>query len=56
MQIKTITYQLDSSEKFDDAVNSYLREGWQLMKREVLPAYEGPTRIFFRMLYAELVK
>lgn len=53
-QIKTITKQLDGSVQFDAEVNAALAEGWTLVKREVLQAYEGQTRVFYRMLYAEL--
>lgn len=53
-QIKTITKQLDGSVQFDAEVNAALAEGWTLVKREVLQAYEGRTRVFYRMLYAEL--
>lgn len=53
-QIKTIKRQLDASAEFDKEVNAALENGWRLLRREVLPPYEGEERIFFRMLYAEL--
>ena len=54
MQIKTIEFRLDASEEFDEAVNKALSEGWSLVKRDVLPPYEGASYIHHRMLYAEL--
>ena len=54
MQIKTIKFRLDASEEFDKAVNKALSEGWSLVKRDVLPPYEGAAYVHHRMLYAEL--
>ena len=57
MKIKTIRKQLDYAEKFDDAVNAALEEGWRLLRREVLMPAAQPTdgtRLHI-MLYAELV-
>lgn len=56
MEIKTIKRQLDASEEFDKVVNQALAEGWTLIKRDVLAPYEGTTRTYYRMLYAELEK
>lgn len=53
-QIKTIMRNANAAEEFDAEVNKAIAEGWALVKRDVLRPYEGPTRIFFRMLYAEL--
>lgn len=57
-QIKTISRPLDHAAGFDDAVNSAIREGWKLTKRDVLQpqAQIGPsTGVHFEpMLYAEL--
>lgn len=53
-QIKTIMKRADDWVQFDAEVNKALADGWTLVKREVLQAYEGPTRIFHRMHYAEL--
>ncbi len=53
-QIKTIMRNASAPEEFDAEVNKAIAEGWTLVKRDVLLPYEGPTRIFHRMLYAEL--
>ena len=55
-QIKTIKDRLDNAEAFDKAVNSALREGWQLTKREVIRPAAQPTNgaILHSILYAEL--
>lgn len=55
-QIKTIKYQLDAAEAFDEKVNAALAEGWTLTKRELLPPADLGDRVAFRMLYAELEK
>jgi hypothetical protein len=54
LQIKTIKYQLNAAETFDEKVNAALAEGWTLTKREVLPPADLGDRVAFRMLYAEL--
>ena len=57
MEIKTIVIRLDNAGEFDERVNAALKEGWQLVKREVLqPAAQSPERYTYIMLYAELVK
>lgn len=53
-QIKTIMKRADDWMQFDAEVNRAVAEGWTLVKRDVLRPYERPTRIFHRMLYAEL--
>lgn len=53
-QIKTIARNANAAEEFDAEVNKAIAEGWALVKRDVLRPYEGPTCLFFRMLYAEL--
>lgn len=53
-QIKTFMKRADDWVQFDAEVNKAIAEGWTLVKRDVLRPYEGPTRIFHRMLYAEL--
>lgn len=53
-QIKTILVKAEQLEEFDKKVNAALTEGWTLVKREVLQAYDRATCIFHRMLYAEL--
>ena len=52
--IKTIMVKADYPGEFDDRVNAALRDGWKLVRRDVLPAYEGKNMIFYRMFYAEL--
>lgn len=57
MKIKTICYRLDKANDFDDEVNRVLAEGWQLVKRTVLPGKALTADTYNnRMLYAELVK
>jgi hypothetical protein len=53
-QIKTILVKVEQLEEFDKRANNALAEGWTLVKREVLQAYDSATCIFHRMLYAEL--
>lgn len=56
MKIKTIRWRLDAAEKFDEAVNAALEEGWMLTKREVLDGRQlGSDTYQHRMLYAELI-
>lgn len=54
IQIKTIKMKLDSSEAFDNKVNEALKDGWILVKRDVLPPFETMNHEYYRMLYAEL--
>lgn len=53
-QIKTIMREIKLPEIFDKEVNAAIAEGWTLVKREVLQAYDAPARIHFGLLYAEL--
>ena len=53
-QIKTVVCKLESNDDFDKCVNAAIAEGWTLVRREVLPPYEGETQVFYRALYAEL--
>lgn len=56
-QIKTIIKRMDNEplwNQFDIEVNNAIADGWTLTKREVLKPYEGATRTWCRMLYAEL--
>jgi hypothetical protein len=52
MKIKTIARNFDWVKEFDDLVNDAIEDGWQLARRDVLPAHSQGRR----MLYAELVK
>ena len=49
LEIKTIWRRIGESENFDEEVNAALTEGWELVRREVLPE-PGSTLVF----YAEL--
>lgn len=56
MKIKTIRERLDNAEDFDKEANDAMAEGWQLVKRAVLPAIALTAGTYAnRMLYAELV-
>lgn len=56
MKIKTILMPTNNAEAFDDAVNMLLVEGWNLVKREVLPGMNyNADNWARRALYAELV-
>lgn len=55
-QIKTVTVRIDAAEQFDKEVNEALTEGWMLIKRDVLPPFDGTQHFVHRMLYAELEK
>lgn len=54
LEIKTIIYAVDERKDFDKAVNKALADGWELVRREILPPYEGDTRLWEQALYAEL--
>lgn len=57
MQIKTIRYRLDDAEKFDEAVNKALSEGWILTKKYILEGKNlGGSTFSHNMLIAEMVK
>ena len=52
LQIKTITTAEPA--EFDELVNAAIADGWDLVKRDVLPPFEGDTRFYKRTFYAEL--
>lgn len=56
--IKTIVRKLGNADAFDNAVNSALKEGWQLVKRETIIQGQPvtPEQYYSTMLYAELTK
>lgn len=54
LEIKTIMHNVVYMNKFDEEVNQALAEGWELVRRDILPAGEGPSRYWERTLYAEL--
>lgn len=51
LKIKTILAEVH---EFDELVNAAIAEGWELVKRDILPPFEGPTRLWTRACYAEL--
>ncbi len=60
-QIKTIYKELNPRfsndpqiQEFDDELNKALKEGWKLIRREVLPPHTGMDHDIHRTLYAEL--
>lgn len=59
LQIKTIMKSTcDQFDEFDKEVNDALAEGWELVRRDVLPPYAGVLKneghLWKRVLYAEL--
>lgn len=58
-QIKTICVRLNNANEFDHKVNTAIKEGWTLIKRETIrplsQPHDGETFIHL-MLYAELEK
>ena len=52
LQIKTITE--NTPDAFDERVNAAIAEGWELVKRDVLPPYESHGMAHARTYYAEL--
>ena len=56
MEIRTILINAGQAERFDKLVNEALAEGFHIVKRELLPFVEGPSRYVDRAYYAELVK
>lgn len=39
VQVKTLTESRNKTEKFDDKVNKHLAEGWELVRRYVVPGF-----------------
>lgn len=54
LEIRTIIVQSTLPGKFDTEVNGLLKEGWELVRRDVLPPYEGECMTCPQRLYAEL--
>lgn len=54
LEIKTIMHKFNEVEKFDAEVNEAIADGWDLVRRDVIPGWEGQTTIAYRKLYAEL--
>ena len=56
LEIRTVIVQSTLPGKFDTEVNGLLKEGWELVRRDVLPPYEGECMTCPQRLYAELEK
>lgn len=54
LEIRTIIIEASRPARFDNEVNNHLKEGWELVRRDILPAFEGETVVTRQMLYAEL--
>lgn len=54
LQIRTVIVPSTLQGKFDTEVNTLLEEGWELVRRDVLPPYEGECMTCPQRLYAEL--
>ena len=54
LQIRTVIIPSTLQGKFDTEVNALLEEGWELVRRDVLPPYEGECMTCPQRLYAEL--
>lgn len=54
LEIRTIIVPSTLPGKFDTEVNNLLKEGWELVRRDVLPPYEGECMTCPQRLYAEL--
>lgn len=54
IEIRTIIVPATHPGKFDDEVNAHLKEGWELVRRDTLPPFEGECTAAPRCLYAEL--
>lgn len=56
MKIKTIRIRLDNAEDFDKALNKALEDGYQLIRRDIVPGFRLSGGGYLpNMLYAELV-
>ena len=58
MKIKTVyeEVKLEIVSVFDEKVNALLEDGWQLVKRDVVPGYDLDCVYYPPAFYAELVK
>lgn len=56
LQIKSIWHRADAAAEFDAKVNKAIADGWELVRREIVPGSAYDTTIFHTMFYAELVK
>lgn len=51
-EIRTIWWRIENSDKFDKAVNESLKDGWELVRRDIFrPQAEDTYSVF---LYAEM--
>lgn len=54
-QIKTIWRTIEQNEDFDNEVNTFLENGWRLVRRELVqPSVAQPPLVCQKLLYAEL--
>lgn len=57
MKIKTIRNRLDNAQDFDQELNTALADGYQLVRRDVIPGFRlDGGNYLHNMLYAELVQ
>lgn len=54
LEIKTIIRSTREMDQYDAEVNEAIRDGWVLVRRDVLQPFEGMTKLWDRILYAEL--
>lgn len=58
LKIKTILIPTKYASQFDEEVNNFLADGWELVRRDVLPPYvcsqDNRVDMWQQMLYAEL--
>jgi rubrerythrin len=54
LEIKTIILPAAIPEQFDKEVNAHLKDGWDLVRREVIAPFEGDIETYKQKLYAEL--
>lgn len=53
LEIRTVIVPTSLPGKFDNEVNALIKEGWELVRRDVLPPYEGECSTVRQSLYAE---
>lgn len=54
LEIRTIIVEADRPARFDNEVNKHLQEGWDLVRRDIIPGYENETVCYKQKLYAEM--
>lgn len=54
-EIKTVYYNANSNEHFDEEVNEYLKEGWQLGRIELRTSNcENKRSMLFALLFKQI--